>query len=178
MIYGEPPHCFSLSQKDRLLKRVLWKINGTFVLIQEHHSWKGFLCLAVQGSKPQHVGHHPQCLLKGSSSPPRYFVLIFFSNICLWFENNPLIDQKKSFTAFQELCLSFPMYIFPPLFILVRYYFDVQIFWHFNVGYNQQRHCNSLGSSQCGDVKSQEREEYQFFCTFSLPAKLAIGCEL
>lgn len=75
------------------------------------------------------------------------------------------------------------MYTFPQLFILVRYYFDTQIFWHFSVGYNQQMQCNSLGSSQSGDVKerypsTQESEEYQFFCTFSLAAKPIIVCEL
>lgn len=70
------------------------------------------------------------------------------------------------------------MYTFPELFILVRCYFDVQIFWHLSSAYNQQMYCISLGNSQYGDVKSQESEEYEFFCTFSLAAKPTIGCEL
>lgn len=53
------------------------------LLSQERHSWKGALCPAVQGSKPQHAGHYPQCLLEASSFPPKYLALIFFSNTWL-----------------------------------------------------------------------------------------------
>lgn len=159
VIYGEPPQCFSLTQRRDCWKGLCRRQRGTFVLSQEQHSWKGALCPAVQGSKPQHAGHYPQCLLEGSSFPPKYLALIFFSNTWLWFENYPLIDQKFLHSFPRAFLNCHFLWTFPQLFILGRCCFDVQIFRHFSVGYNQQMHCNSpqweLSSSHCRDVRSQ-----------------------
>lgn len=50
-----------------------------------------------------------------------------------------------------------PVYAFPQLFILGRCYFVLNLLT-FHVSYNLQLHCNSLGSSQCEDVRSQFRK--------------------